>query len=204
MANTVIRSEVTEFEAAEQIIFACAYALTELLRTKRRSDTRKTRAPLLCENVLFIFPYLGDDEAVGKALLAWPHYVLKSKYTQLGILFGKFGKNAQEISREGRHLPVPPCHFISIRENVPAKDLQFFQKTDWLLPALESAQDDGRNVFEGAKVNQMVKDFCQAPTGHHLECFCNNLIKSDFYLQAKTAAAQELAAQRASKKASGG
>ncbi len=175
-------------------IFASGYALCELLRSKRARSASKQRVPLLCENTLFLFPHI--DDALGKELLGWPHWVLKCRYTQLGILFGKFWKNAREASKNGRDLPVSPCHFISVRESVQAKDPQFFEHAEWLRPAFESSNDIGQNVFDDMTDYQDVADvigaFCGEPTQLNFERVNITLVQSNFYTRAKESAAREL------------
>jgi len=195
---TVVRSDTEDKETAEKIIFASGYSLCELLRSKRARSASERRVPLLCENALFLFPHI--DDAFGKELLGWPHWVLKCRYTQLGILFGKFWKNAHETSKDGRDLPVPPCHFISVRESVQAKDPQFFEHAEWLRPALESSNDIGQNVFNDMADCQDVTDvigaFCAGPTQLNFERVNITMVQSNFYAQTKELAARELEAHK--------
>lgn len=197
-AYAVVQSDTEDKEVAERIVFASGYALCELLRSKRSESSPSGRAPLLCENALFLFPRIND--ALGKELLGWPHWVLKCRYTRLGILFGKFWKNARETAKDGRDLPVPPCHFISVRESVRAKDPRFFEQAEWLRPALESANDVGQNVFEEMvdfqNVFETVSRFCEEPTSLNFERVNVTLLQSDFYTRAKEVAALELEAHK--------
>lgn len=191
---TIVHSETNEKAVAEKIIFGSGYAFSELLRRKRACSISEQRVPLLCDNVLFIFPHI--NEALDKELLSWPHWILKCRYTQLGILFGKFWKNAQEKSKDGRDLPIPPCNFISIRESIRAKDPRFFDHADWLRPALESSNDSGQNVFHDMEgypnIIQAMDVFCDEPSQLNFEGILDILILSNFYSQAKQLATQEL------------
>lgn len=195
---TVVQSDTEDKAVAERIVFASGYALCELLRNKRDQSTSGQRAPLLCENALFLFPRI--DVALGKEILGWPHWVLKCRYTGIGILFGKFWKNARETSKDGRDLTIPPCHFISIRESVRAKDPRFFEQAEWLRPALESANDVGQNVFEDMEnfqdVFRTISRFCEDPTSLNFERVNVTLVQSDFYARAKEVAARELEAHK--------
>lgn len=195
---TVVHSNTKDKETAERIVFASGYALCELLRNKRLLFSSGQRAPLLCENVLFLFPNV--DDALGKELLGWPHWVLKCRYTQLGVLFGKFWKNAHEEAKDGRDLPIPPCHFISVRESVRARDPRFFEQAEWLRPALESSNDVGQNVFDDLAdyedVNRAIKSFCDEPTQLNFKHVNVTLLTSSFYAQAKESAKQELDAHK--------
>jgi len=197
-AYTVVHSNTRDKETAERIVFASGYALCELLRKKRSHHSSEQRAPILCENALFLFPHIQD--ALGKELLGWPHWVLKCRYTKLGVLFGKFWKNAQETAKDGRDLPVPPCHLISVRESVRARDPRFFEQAEWLRPALESSNDVGQNVFEDLSdledVNRVLKAFCGQPTRLSFERVHVTLLSSSFYARAKESAARELEAYK--------
>ncbi len=193
-AYTVIHSDTEDAVIAEKIVFASGYVLCELLRSTRSQSISELRPPLLCENVLFQFPSIKDSR--GKELLGWPHWVLKCRYTQLGILFGKFWKNAKERSKDGRNLPVPPCHFISVRESVRAKDPRFFEQADWLRPALESSNDIGQNVFDDladyTDVAHTLKAFCDEPTQLNFTRITVTLAGNNFYTRAKELSAKEL------------
>jgi hypothetical protein len=195
---TLVRSDTTSAEKAEELVFGCAYALCELLRFKRAELQTEHQTTLLCENIIFEFPHL--DDTLGKELLAWPHFVLKCRYTKLGILFGKFWMGAMETAKDGRELPSPPCHFISIRDNVMTRDPRFFDEAKWLLTALESSSDNGQEVWSdilGCQSAQgAVKDFCAEHSRLNYARVNASLVDSSFYSQAKRLAANELNANK--------
>lgn len=195
---TLVRSDTTSAEEAEELVFGCAYALCELLRFKRAALQTEHQTTLLCENIIFEFPYL--DDTLGKELLAWPHFVLKCRYTQLGILFGKFWIGAKEAAKDGRELPSPPCHFISIRDNVMTRDPRFFDEAKWLLPALESSCDNGQEVWAdiigSQRADSAVRDFCAEHSRLNYARVNASLVDSSFYSQAKRLAANELNANK--------
>ena len=197
-AYTVISSSTEVKDIAEKVVFAAGYILCELLRHIRSQCLQKQRIPLLSENVVFLFPNV--DDKFGKELLAWPHWVLKSNYTQLGILFGKFCKGVCETSKDGRDLPIPPCHLLSVRESVRARDPKFFKQAEWLLPVLESSSDVGQNVFgdlaDGEDVARVLQDFCDEPTQLNFERVNATLLMSNFYGRAKESAKKELEAHK--------
>lgn len=194
---TLVSSEAGDEGVAQEIVFACGYALTELLRNDRALSLSGQRAPLLCDNVIFLLPNIS--EAMGKQLLGWPHWLLKSRYTEIGLLFGKFWKGAREKSKDQRDLPIPPCHFLSIRESVRSKDPKFFMQADWLLPSLESAQDIGQNVFDDLTENEGVAQSLRAlraqPSSSGLALVVAALIEGGFYPKTKRLAAAELRAR---------
>lgn len=192
---TVVSSSTNDKGVAEKIVFASGYALSELLRHKRTQSSKDRQCPpLLCENALFLFPHI--DDAIGKELFGWPHWVLKCRYTQLGILFGKFGKGAVETSKDGSDLPIPPCHLLSVRESVRARDPQFFEHAEWFRPSLESSNDIGQNVFgdltEHQEIVNMLGAFCAEPARLSFTCVSAILVQSNFYARAKELAAIEL------------
>jgi hypothetical protein len=82
-----------------------------------------------------------------------PHWCLKTLYTRAGILFGKFWKGEQGTARDGRPIPEPPVHLLSIRSAVKPLDRRFFAKAPTLLPELEAANDTGQQLLpEGAPI----------------------------------------------------
>lgn len=187
---TVISSQTKDDEVAERLVFLSGYVFAETLRQQRA----KKSSALLCENILFQFPQIEDS--LGEKILGWPHWVLKTRYTKLGILFGKFWKKAVEESRDGRDLPIPPCHFISVRQSIPPKDPRFFERTDWLRKELESANDKGQNVFKDLKTfNGLFKQidlFCDNPTSSKLEDIFYTSESGEFYAEVKKLAAEQL------------
>ena len=198
MTYSVVSAATEATLIAERIIFASGYLLTEVLRRKRASLAIEHRPPLLCENAIFMFPQI--DVGMGKELLAWPHWVLKCRYTGLGILFGKFWENAHEVSKHGANLPPPPCHFLSVRESVLSKDPLFFQRAEWLLPSLESSRDVGQNVFADLVEYREIMEECDAfsrePTISSFEHVIGQIVESDFYTRARKLAAIELENQK--------
>lgn len=100
----------------------------------------------MCDNLIFETPMIS--EGCAEKLLSWPHWLLKSLYTGVGIMFGKFWKGEHELNRDGIAIPRPPVTFMSFRSAVIRKDTRFFNKALELRPALEAADDDGRNVHE--------------------------------------------------------
>lgn len=193
MTYTVVTSNTEDPAVAEASVFAVSLALCELLRFNRGYSGMEGRSPLWCENVIFLFSNL--DDTTGKQLLGWPHWVLKSRYTQIGVLFGKFWKGARETSKDGRDLPIPPVHFMSIRESIISKDPRFFEKAHWLRPAFETSNDLGQNVFAdlaGSEVLEVVREFRGDPTKLSLGRVNATLVRSGFYERAKQISAQEL------------
>ena len=192
MAYTVVSSDTPDKLLAEKIVFVNGYIMSELLRHQRRIANLKQRPPLLCENMIFLFPHIND--AFNKEILAWPHWVLKCRYTQVGVLFGKFWKGALEKGKNGCDLPIPPCNLFSVRENVRARDPKFFEMAEWLLPSLESANDVSQNVFSDIiEYQETLGTFCAEPTSSGLTSISVALTQSDFYARAKELAKQQLA-----------
>jgi len=195
---TTLKSQTSSLEDAEKIIFASSLALTELLRARRATaGSRGVRPPLLCENALFVFPNIADES--WKCLLDWPHWVLKFRYTEVGILFGKFVKGGIEQARDGRRqLPSPPCSFISVRESVRARDPQFFTRGAWLLPALEASHDSGQSLLSGydgfSECAPILGEFCRRPDPEMLTRAVRAVIESDLYRSMKQSAALNLEA----------
>lgn len=198
MHYTVISSEIADILAAERTVFASGYALTELLR-QQRVVQGEIRPPLLCENLVFLLPKL---ESIDKnSFLAWPHWVLKNRYTVTGILFGKFKKGDSETAKDGRKLPIPPCHLLSIRESIPPKDPQFFEKAAWLKPALETAQDIGQDVFDDLssqfpEIGELRDIHNTQPEKERFQALVEVITDSGFYEEAKESAERSLQQNR--------
>ena len=143
MHNTVYTLD--EEEGLEASIFYLGLLHTEILRDARFSNPARM-AVLSCENLIFRFA--TEDEVDGKALFAWPHWLLKIHYTEAGVLFGKFWLGEEEASQAGIPIPPPPYHVLSIRSAIIKRDPQFFQKAPELLGDLLESDDDGRDVMK--------------------------------------------------------
>ncbi len=196
---TVVESSLTTQAQAEALVFASGLLLTELLRQNRRSVIGSGQRSLFCENIIFSLPNLGN--AFGKPMLAWPHWVLKSRYTQVGVLFGKFWKGAIEHGKDGRPLPVPPCHLLSIRESVLKQDPKFFEQASWLRPEFEASEDSGQDVFHLKKMNlqlaTQIEAFCRSSDSLSFQQLLRILIMSNIYDQLKANATTELETRKA-------
>ena len=84
--------------------------------------------------------------------------LLKTHYTQAGVLFGKFWKGEKDVSRTGIAIPSSPYHMLSIRSRVERKDEQFFTNVPERLNSLVDAEDSGQNVF---KEDRLANDWYQ-------------------------------------------
>lgn len=169
----------------EAALFYLAAFHTELLRLRwHNCDNRSVRG-LLCENLYLTFP--TENEVDGAALFAWPHWILKTHYTGMGILFGKFHKGEQESTEHGRPIPPPPVHMMSIRGLIRPRDPAFFGNVPGLLPVLEAANDDGSRAFP--EVSNTAFCTCMAAsatTGEELLKQAVGLLTTNVYTQLKT------------------
>lgn len=192
---SVISCDTSDKMLAESIIFASGLALTELLRIKK---SKAERMGLFCQNALFQLPNI--DISLGEEILSWPHWVLKTRYTSLGIMFGKFWKDAEEEAKDGRNLPSPPCHFLSVRESVQSKDPQFFDRASWLRPLLKSSSDEGQQVFQDVSVSDRLIEsldlFCSQPTCSKLQDVLHSVVESEVYLEVRDIAEEELRSRK--------
>lgn len=135
-----------DLEVLRELVFYLSVVQTETFRSRRRELPTPDRH-LLSDNLIFVLPDKGESSSIdGERLLVWPHYLLKVLYTNVGIMFGKFWKNEERISRQGVDIPPPPCHFLAIRSAVKTKDPYFFSKVPSLVDDLSESIDDGRNV----------------------------------------------------------
>lgn len=149
MRNSVYALD--EKEGLEASIFYLGLLHTEILRDSRLNGQPRVTV-FACDNLIFRFN--SEDEIDGRALFAWPHWLLKIHYTEVGILFGKFWLGEEENSQAGVPIPPPPYHILSIRSAIVKRDPKFFQKAPNLLGDLLESDDDGRDV---AGVSQILK-----------------------------------------------
>jgi hypothetical protein len=134
----------------EAAMFYLGLQHTEILRQERKKQTNRIVHDFLCENLIFYFPPQRDDD--GKKIFSWPHWLLKVLYTKQGIVFGKFWKGEESTSKDGRPIPPPPNHFLSIRSAIKPTDIRFFSKAPQLTEEHKQSCDDGSDVFpEGLK-----------------------------------------------------
>lgn len=132
-------------EQVQRAIFYLGLIHTEILR-RVRAETLPQNRNSVCENLIFRFD--GEDAVDGKSMFGWPHWLLKLRYTGVGVLFGKFWKGEVEDSRGGIAIPPPPYHFLSIRSTVKQRDPAFFSKAPELLDTLQAATDSGQDVLQ--------------------------------------------------------
>ncbi|MGQ0775346.1 MAG: hypothetical protein ACT4NY_13135 [Pseudonocardiales bacterium] len=126
-------------------IFAAAVEHMEFLREQRRSRPA-TDAVLLCDNLAV--RWIGvQDAAAHRDALEWPHWMLKTIYTPLGYMIGKFSLHAQGADRHGRQVPPVPLSFLSLRVAVQRRDPQFLHQTPHIAEQLAAAHDHGQHPF---------------------------------------------------------
>ncbi|MCG7523554.1 hypothetical protein MHW47_03715 [Streptomyces sp. OfavH-34-F] len=139
---TVYRAEGGA-DAVEAELFHAGVRAAEWLRPL----VRRAHGFLRCENIVV----LGEVPGVRhRELLAWPHWALKHLYGPVGIMFGKFYAGEEERTRTGERIPVAPVSFLPVRAAIRRRDPQFLRATPDLAATLAAADDDGRDVFDGA------------------------------------------------------
>lgn len=129
--------------SGEDLAAESFYALveeTERFRIARRAMKSRTKAALLCHNLILSPP--ASHEGEPRDLFDWPHYIARLLYTDVGILFGKFWQGEMDVAKDGTALPSPPVSFWSIRSKVERRDVRFFEWTPSLLARHVAAQDD--------------------------------------------------------------
>jgi hypothetical protein len=127
-------AEVHQLADLQREIFAAAVERMELLRDQRRSRASMD-AVLLCDNLAIRWIGVPDATAHRRAL-ARPHWILKTMYTPLGYMVGKFALHAQGADRRGTWVPPVPLSFLSLRIAVQRKDPQFLHETPHLADQL--------------------------------------------------------------------
>src|SRR5262249_49672538 len=120
-------AEAHQLSDLQREIFAAAVEHMELFRVQRRSPVAG-EGVLLCDNLAF--RWIGVSDATAHRLaLAWPHWMLKTIYTPLGYMIGKFSLHSRGADRRGVSVPSVPLSFLSLRVAVQRKDPQFLHGT---------------------------------------------------------------------------
>jgi hypothetical protein len=102
-------AEAHQLPDLQREIFAAVVEHMELLRNQRRSRP-SADAVLLCDNLAIRWIGVQDPTAHRRAL-AWPHWMLKTSYTPLGYMIGKFSLHDHGTDRRGTR--VPRCRSVS-------------------------------------------------------------------------------------------
>lgn len=138
-------AEAHQLPDLQREVFAAAVEHMELLRDQRRSRP-SADGVLLCDNLAVQWIGVQDATAHRRAL-AWPHWMLKTIYTPLGYMVGKFSLHAQGADRRGIRVPPVPLSFLSFRVAVQRKDPQFLHETPHIAEQLAAAHDHGQDPF---------------------------------------------------------
>ncbi len=138
-------AEAHQLPDLQREIFAAAVEHMELLRDQRRSRPSPD-AVLLCDNLAIRWIGVQCPTAHRRAL-AWPHWMLKTSYTPLGYMIGKFSLHDHGTDRRGTRVPPVPISFLSLRVAVPRKDPQFLHETPHIAEQLAAAHDHGQHPF---------------------------------------------------------
>lgn len=138
-------AEVHQLPDLQREIFAVAVEHMELLRIQRQSRL-SADAVLLCDNVAL--RWIGvSDAAAHRYAMVWPHWILKTMYTPLGYMIGKFSLHSHGADRSGALVPPVPISFLSLRVALQRKDPQFLHATPHLADRLAVAHDHGQHPF---------------------------------------------------------
>lgn len=170
-----------DMKQIQALMFCIGLLHTEILRRSRTNVPLQQRY-LVCENIFFRFDI--EDSVEGAELFGWPHWLLKVRYTQAGVLFGKFWKGEEAMSRSSIPIPPPPYHMFSIRGAVKQRDPAFFTKAPELLDTLIAAEDNGQFVFGDIEKSEELYRLIQSPceTAEELLSVCCAILESfDLY-----------------------
>lgn len=123
--------------------------ITERLRRRRamlRRDGHVAASQMICDNIVV----LGTDNAPGqsaKNVVDWPHYLLKSIYSETALMFGKFWTNEEGLSRDERAIPIVPITFLSIRAAIRPRDPKLLRRQTVFAAMIQEASDVGQDVL---------------------------------------------------------
>lgn len=136
-------ADVHQLPGLQREIFAVAVECMELLRNRRRIWP-SSEAVLLCDNL--VIRWIGVHDATAhRNALASPHWILKTIYTPLGYMIGKFALHAHGADRRGSLVLPVPISFLSLRVAVQRKDPQFLRATPHIAAQLAAAHDEGQH-----------------------------------------------------------
>jgi hypothetical protein len=131
------------FPEQKRFVFASGLVHTVLFRKERMIEKSHKNKLLVCENIFFS----TNNKVDGQELFAFPHWFLKLLFTKKSILFGKFWKGERAKSKNGRLIPIPSFHFLSIRSAIKPNDEHFFKLTPELTEFYMDSDDDNLSVF---------------------------------------------------------
>lgn len=121
------------------LIYYIGFVHAALTMRQRLHASDKRRRNLACENVVFQIDEKMRSDLPGPMLFMWAHWLLKTDFTSVGLLFGKFWRGEQDVDKDGISIPPPPCDFLSIRSAIPARDTRFFENVPQLIQDYEAA-----------------------------------------------------------------
>ncbi len=124
----------------EEAVFRTGTVVAEQVRRLSKGP----RGSLVAENIAVV--------GAGREVLAWPHWALKNLYAPVGVMVGKFPVGEQAADARGRTVPEPPVSFLVVRAAVRVRDPHFLRHTPELSATVESAADDGRDVFASERL----------------------------------------------------
>jgi len=176
-SHSVYELASTDTAKIQELMFCLGMLHTEILRRNRRSVPLQQRS-LVCENIFFRFQ--SENIVDGEELFGWPHWLLKTRYTRVGVMFGKFWKGEKSLSRNSVLIPSPPYHMLSIRGSVKKFDPVFFTKAPELLDTLIAAEDTGENVFDDIRKSDELYRLieCSGETTNELLMTCKSILRS--------------------------
>lgn len=124
--EVVLNSDSTDEKLAKHIFYK-SLILTEKFRRERRNLSEKDMI-FYTENIIFDVENSADRQ--WEKIISWPHYMLKELFSSEQIMFGKFWKGEETVSKiTNKMLPVPDITFISIRTAVKSRDPRLLSKT---------------------------------------------------------------------------
>jgi len=122
-------------------LFAVAVGEAEWVRELRRSAARPE---MVCANVCLRWT---AEDRWHRAVLTWPHWVVKCLYSPVGVMIGKFWRGETDADRYHCPIPSPPVTFLSVRSAIRRRDPRFLSGTPTQAAAIAVSHDDGRDVF---------------------------------------------------------
>ncbi|MBU0279072.1 MULTISPECIES: DUF6875 domain-containing protein [unclassified Gemella] len=123
--EVVLSSENTD-EKLSKYIFYKSLILTEKFR-KARHNLSERDMIFYTKNIIFDVDDLSYRQ--WEKIISWSHYTLKELFSSEQIMFGKFWKGEEIVSKiTNKMLPIPEITFISIRTAVKSRDPRLLSK----------------------------------------------------------------------------
>lgn len=121
---TISEYSLADVKNPEEYAFALGVVHAEILLAVRSRAFTEEIGKLTCENISFAD--INLEPVQQEHFFQWMHWGLKLRYTDFGIVFGKFWPAERFIGHRGKPVPSPPQMLLSVRSTIGERDAKFF------------------------------------------------------------------------------